>query len=193
MAIRSLKSGTFSRSGLVGNPVIMPGSYDSIATTTLSTATASVTFSSIPATYTHLQIRYIARSTRVTSGSYLIFQANADTGNNYANHGLYGTGATAGAYAVTTTNEALEGYVTSSGDTASAFGACVCDILDYASTSKYKTFRGLTGADVNGTNGQLRYSSGVWMNTGAITSITIKDGNAANLDTYSSFALYGVN
>jgi hypothetical protein len=167
-------------------------SYESIATLNVTSAVSSISFSSIPATYQHLQIRYIARSTRVTSGSYLIFQANSDTANNYANHGLFGTGATAGSYAVTATNEALEAYVTSAGDSASIFGACVCDVLDYASTSKYKTFRGLTGADVNGTNGQLRFSSGVWMNTAAITSITIKDGNGANLDTYSSFALYGI-
>ena len=65
MAIRSLKSGTFSRSGMVGNPVIMPGSYDSIATATVGSS-GIVEFTSIPSTYTHLQIRAITRN---SSGS----------------------------------------------------------------------------------------------------------------------------
>jgi hypothetical protein len=121
-----------------------------------------------------------------------MFQVNSDTGNNYANHGLYGNGTSAGSYAVTTTNHALEAFVPSTVDTASAFGGLVVDILDYQNTSKYKTFRGLTGADINSANSQFRYSSGVWLNTNAITSITIVDGNGANLEQYSSFALYGI-
>ena len=70
MAIRSLKTGQFSRSALVGNPVIMPGSYESIATVTVgSGGAASVEFTSIPSTYTHLQIRAIVRTNYTSSNN----------------------------------------------------------------------------------------------------------------------------
>jgi hypothetical protein len=67
------------------------GAYDSIATTTLSSPAASITFSSIPATYTHLQIRGIARSTAAAGNVSIAY--NSDTGSNYAGHDLYGDGA----------------------------------------------------------------------------------------------------
>ena len=180
-------------SGLLGNGVAASTtSYESIATVTVGSPQSAITFSSIPSTYKHLQIRGIARSTRAASGSYVKIQANSDTGNNYANHGLYGTGSAAGAYAVTTTDHAGEAYITASSDLASTFGISVWDILDYTNTSKYKTVRALTGADVNGTNGQVRFASGVWLSTSAITTVTLTDGNGANFDQYSTFALYGI-
>ena len=73
MAIRSLKTGTFTRSGMAGNPVIMPGSYESIASTTLSTDTSSITFSSIPNTYSHLQLRFMAKANNAGDLEYLVF------------------------------------------------------------------------------------------------------------------------
>jgi len=172
---------------------VVPGDFESIATATVGGGgAASVTFSSIPATFTHLQIRGIGRSDRADSGSYIAIQLNGDTANNYANHGLFGGGASAGAYAVTTTDHAGEAYITAANDTASAFGASIWDVLDYANVNKYKTVRALTGADVNGTNGQLRFASGVWMSTSATNSITLTDGNGANFVEYSHFALYGI-
>jgi len=82
MAIRSLKSGTFSRSGLVGNPVIMPGSYESIASASGTGSSGTITFSSIPSTYTHLQIRGIGRNSYPSTQVNVRF--NSDTGSNYA-------------------------------------------------------------------------------------------------------------
>jgi hypothetical protein len=167
--------------------------YESIATVTVGVGgTSSITFSSIPSTFQHLQIRGIARSDRASSGSYIKIQFNSDTANNYANHGLFGSGSSAGAYAVTTTDHAGEAYITAASDTASAFGASIWDVLDYANVSKNKTVRALTGADVNGTNGQFRFSSGVWMSTSGITSVTLVDGNGANFIANTSFALYGI-
>jgi hypothetical protein len=195
MAIKSLKSGTFSRSGLVGNPVIMPGSYESIATTTVSTATASITFSSIPATYTHLQIRWIARDSGTTDNFRAIkLQFNSDTGTNYSQHILFSDGSSAQAYNAVSANSAgtdgIAGIMPDAQKTASTFAAGVWDILDYANTSKYKTTRLLVGVDLNG-SGRMSLSSGLWMNTNAITSITITDNNN-NFVTNTQFALYGI-
>ena len=180
--------------GLFGTGIPpVTNSYESIATVSVGAGgSSSISFSSIPSTFKHLQIRGIARSSRSASGSYLKIQLNGDTANNYANHGLFGNGSSAGAYAVTTTDHAGEAYITAASDTASAFGASVWDILDYTNTNKNKTVRAMTGADVNGTNGQLRFASGVWLSTSSVTSLTLTDGNAANFVEYSQFALYGI-
>jgi hypothetical protein len=69
------------------------------------------------------------------------------------------------------------------------------DILDYANTNKFKTIRGLSGWNNNDTvdgNGSVRFISGLWRNTAAITSLKIVPEAAVNFKQYSSFALYGV-
>jgi hypothetical protein len=141
-----------------------------------------------------LQLRALARTDRATTaGDQLTIAYNSDfTAADYADHGLVGDGSSASAYSVVggLTSGAL-GFVASGSYTSSAFGACVWDILDYTNTNKYKTDRCLSGADSNGF-GQIRLTSGLWMKTNAITTITIGSGNSATLQQYSSFALYGV-
>ena len=165
------------------------GAYDSIATTTLSSPAASITFSSIPATYTHLQIRGIARSTAAAGNVSIAY--NSDTGSNYAGHDLYGDGATAAAGGGGSRVPSNIGVIAVpvSTDLANSFGVGVVDILDYSSTTKYKTVRVLTGFDVNGSGGYILFRSELWMNTNAISTITM---SLANFDTYSSVALYGI-
>ena len=190
MAIRSLKSGTFSRSGLVGNPVIMPGSYESIATVTVGAGGAStITFSSIPSTYTHLQIRGIANVSTV-DGLYPI-RFNSDTGANYAYHRLTGNGTTTGTANGTsmTGGKANVGIGFPSGT--NIFGPFIMDILDYANTNKYKTMQTLTGGDSNGSGG-VEFDSGVWMSTSAISTILLTAASGT-FPQYTTFALYGVN
>ena len=167
-------------------------SYASIATTTLTTATASVTFSSIPATYTHLQLRGIGRSAQSGAGNNngIYARFNSDSGANYAFHFLSGNGTAASAAGVATQTELFVNAANPrGGDTASAYSAQVIDILDYANTNKYKTVRALTGDDLNG-SGIVRLFSGLWMSATAISSITLT--MEGNFETYSQFALYGV-
>jgi hypothetical protein len=179
-------------SGHLFNPV---GSYDSISTVTVGAGgAASVTFSSIPSGYTHLQVRGMAQTTRATYGRELLTLAiNGDTGSNYAWHELVGDGsvanASAGASASIISKIAEVG--TTTGGT---YGVFVCDILDYTNNAKYKTVRSLFGNDHNGTisgfGGTLGLDSGLWMNTTAVTSLTFSSGNT--LTQYSQFALYGI-
>ena len=159
--------------------------YDSIATVTVgSGGAASVTFSSIPATYTHLQIRCLS-STGAEINCYMQF--NSDTTNgNYRYHQLEGNGSTA--YANSTGNLPLINYDnTTNADT---FSVQIIDILDYTNSNKYKTSRTLTGFDRNG-SGVVGLYSLLWMNTNAVTSIVLKP-NAGNWKQDSSFALYGI-
>ena len=193
MAIRSLKSGLFTRSGMAGNPIIMPGSYESIATVTVGAGGASsVTFTGIPSTYTHLQLRMFCQFNDTTAGlGGASLQFNSDTGTNYTRHELIGEGTAASSIGLINQTAATVGrfYFTPS---SSIFSSAIVDILDYTNTNKNTTVRSLGGTDVNGSGGEIRFSSSAWINTAAITSITIP-APTLNFKQYSSIALYGVN
>jgi len=168
-----------------------PSSYSSIATQTVGSGGASsITFSSIPSTYTHLQIRYIAKDARTVgnAASQVYIRYNSDSGTNYAVHELAGDGTTASAYGAAsgTSNYAVIGDATSGSYT----GLGIIDILDYANTNKNKTMRALSGNDLNG-SGSIKLTSGLWMNTAAINTITLTPLSTP-FSQYSSFALYGV-
>jgi hypothetical protein len=162
------------------------GAYDSIATTTLSTATSTITFSSIPATYTHLQLRGIFNSS-VTAQALL--RLNSDSGSNYSYHQLEGNGSSAVAGAGTSTTSIIH-FVNGMESGTTAGSAFVVDILDYANTNKYKTTRALTGTDKNG-SGQIFLVSGNWRNTAAVTDISLTT-NSGTFAQYTQVALYGV-
>jgi hypothetical protein len=172
-------------SAITGN--LVTTAYQSIMTETLTGSQSSVTFSSIPATFTHLQVRFMNFAQSSTAQ---YFRLNGDTGSNYARHLLVGSGSSAAAYAGASQTELWP----ISGINTSSFPAVgIIDILDYKNTSKYKTTRTLGGIDNNGgaTNNEVAISSGVWMNTNAITSITFFP-LSGNFTQYSSFALYGI-
>jgi len=158
--------------------------YDSLATVTLSTSATSITFAGIPVGYSHLQIRGTYTGTDVP-----IPRFNGDSGSNYSFHGLRGNGSAASAYAVTNNNNLQLGTVVSPTSTYPL--SFIFDIFDYANVNKYKTTRSLGGSDQNGSGGP-DFSSGVWMNTSAITSITIPIGGSGTAYQYSTFALYGI-
>jgi hypothetical protein len=197
MAISRIKTSSVlqgfpkSRSLLAGNAAFNPSSYESIATVTVgSGGSATIDFTSIPATYTHLQLRGILRES--TDGyDQLYIQVNSDTGNNYAKHALYGDGSTVTASGNATQNHISVAPLPGSAQTASVFAGAVIDILDYKNTNKYKTIRSLAGVDTNG-SGYAWFSSGVWQSTNAITSIKLYSSGAINLAQYSQFALYGI-
>jgi hypothetical protein len=174
------------------------GAYDSLATVTVgATSVASITFTGIPSTYKHLQIRGIARGSRATYGNdNLNIQFNLDTGSNYSWHKLQGDGSSASAGGNATQTRMTSNALAGSGAPTGDFSAHILDILDYANTNKYKTLRGLDGVDLNGTvaanGGVIELHSGNWMNTAAVTSITLFAGDP-NFVQYTSFALYGIN
>jgi hypothetical protein len=178
-------------SGMSGNLWAPGKDYDSIATTTVGAGgAASITFSSIPQTYRHLQIRGIMRTDRAGQPKdQLRMQLNSDTGSNYVAHYLSGDGASAAAAANTGLSFINNNSVTGATSAASIFGVVVMDILDYTNTNKYTTVRFLSGYDTNGA-GTVELDSGLWLNTAAITNINI--AAIANLVQYTQLALYGV-
>ena len=163
-------------------------SYESIATVTVgSGGSATVTFSSIPSTFTHLQIRGMALSNLAEAN--LMVRFNSDSGANYARHYVGGNGSTAFVSGVGSQTFAQAGLSPNSTQPA----AYVVDILDYKNTNKNTTIRSLTGDDKNGGTGYILLASGLWVNTSAITSIVLEySGGTAIFNQYSQFALYGI-
>ena len=170
----------------VWNPWSPTGAYDALATVTVpSGGSASVTFSGIPNTYKHLQIRSIVRGTYAAS---LVSMTGTVNGSAYTRmHSLYGDGSGTGAYTSTST---VFNDIVSASATSGIFSVLIMDILDYANTSKVKTFRNFLANDRNGA-GQIEFQSHLWNDTSAVTSLSFSPG-AGNFAEYSQFALYGV-
>lgn len=157
-----------------------------------ATAVSSVTFSNIPSTYKHLQIRCIAKTDRAETDDVVTMVFNSDTASNYSWHSLRGNGTATAAGAGTSTSYIEINYgATGNSGTSNIFAASVTDILDYADTNKYKTTRTLNGMDLNG-SGWIYLHSGNWRSTSAITSITLDQRYGSNFLQYSQFALYGI-
>lgn len=190
MSSRSVKTGKFSRKMLVGNTFYDPAAYYLIERQTLSSDTALLTFSSIPQTYQHLQLRVLGRSSTIAN-SILAIRFNSDTGSNYANHRLGGNGSTASASNATAETYCKTYWIPASDWTAGQFGVSIIDIHDYTSTTKNKTVRALTGRDQNG-GGEISLTSSLWLSTSAITSISLLLDTGASFISSSTFALYSI-
>ena len=174
-------------------------SYESIATVTVgSGGSSSVGFTSIPSTYKHLQLRITGRGNSSSSDRVSItVKVNSDTSSLYANHALIGDGSAASTASAINqgvgANNYMAGIAAIVGSTglSNAFGVSVVDILDYADTNKFKTFRSLAGQDQNNSSGRISLTSGLYRSTSAITTLdlNLESGSWAQ---YSSIALYGI-
>jgi hypothetical protein len=153
--------------------------YEAIATQTLGSAAASVTFSSIPQTYTDLMLIIIGNAGGSTSAS---MRFNSDTGTNYSNTYAQGDGSGVGNFrdVNVTSNWAGSFYNTTTPSTAKH------SIMNYANTTTFKS--SIIRADYG--IGFTVIAAQLWRNTAAITSITLATG--ANFSTGATFSLYGI-
>lgn len=159
-------------------------SLELISTQVLASAATSVTFSSIPQTYKHLQLRYAAYATNVGLTAVTI-NLNGDNASNYAQHSLDGDGASVSSFNSSSRINFNSPYIYSN---ANSLGAGILDFLDYTSTTKNKTMRGFGGL-VSGQS-HINLVSGLWMSTAAISSIVLTTNG--QFATTSRFSLYGV-
>lgn len=170
---------------LAGNTQFIESSYDSIATATAGTSSADLSFTSIPSTYKHLQIRISGGN---SSGQNFRLRFNSDTGTNYMTHRLTANNGSSVDVGVTGPSwdfiniAGYAGMITN--------GPSIIDILDYTSTSKNKTVRAISGWD-NNSAGYIDYNSGLWFATpAAITRIDLTQ--TSNWAAGSTAALYGI-
>lgn len=169
--------------------------FESIATVTLSSASVGITFNSIPSTYKHLQIRGVARSNRVAQTDDIHIRFNGDTGANYALNQTYTDGNTQYVYTLANTNNGGAFFYPPSANSGNSntFGLGIADIIDYANTNKYKTVKAMGGAPTNDSSASwLLQTSGLWLSTSAINSVTVFSQTGSTLVAGSTFALYGI-
>ena len=168
---------------------VVPTAYTSIATGVLSSSSGSFTFSSIPSTYTDLQIRWALIS---STSSPVYLQYNGDTtAANYAGHGIMGNGSTASSFGSTAEGGVYVAGLVGAGITSSTYpGVGIVDISDYTNTSKNKTAKSIFGIDANAssTNQTIELDSGLWLSTSAINQIKVLWAGSVT----GTIALYGI-
>ena len=163
----------------------MPATYEKIATTTLGSAQSTITFGSIPATYTDL--RLVVVGTIANAGYDVVMRLNSDTGSNYSFTYLGGTGSAANSgRGTSTTNIQLNA---GAGWSTTIPSMAAVDIFSYAG-STYKTILNLLSNDQNG-SGSVNAIVGLWRSTSAITSVSVI-GSSTNLQTGTTATLYGI-
>lgn len=164
--------------------------YDLIASNVLSSATSSVTFSSIPATYRDLIVVALGVSTGDFSNMFIRF--NADTGSNYNAVYMTGNGSSTGSSAPSNQTSL---YIANNAAYAANGNAiqAIISIMDYSATDKHKTVLARSNA-INASFGGTEAVAGRWASTSAINSVEIRNqsGNGFLFASGSTFYLYGI-
>ncbi len=164
----------------------MPVTYEPIATTTLGSAASTITFSSIPATYTDLRLIITVTGTAADA---VAITFNSDTGSNYSYTRLLGSGSAASSFRGTSTsNLPFIAQFNQLDTTIPTLG--ITDIFSYAG-STHKTVLHDNSNDRNGSGDVIRYV-GLWRSTSAITSITLTDTGAGQMKIGTTATLYGI-
>ena len=160
--------------------------YDLIASNVLSSATSSVTFSSIPATYRDLVL--VARPLAPASSYFVMgLRFNGDTGSNYNRVSMAGSGSAASSSSQVNETNAPLGYLVA---VFPGFNnVTIAQIMDYSATDKHKTV--LTRA--NTPEDYVEALATRWASTSAIDSVTVmRREGSADFPSGSTFYLYGI-
>lgn len=164
-----------------------------IGSQTLGSSTSSVSFSSIPATFTDLLLIGSARSDRASNVvDDVYFQFNSDAGSNMTSRTLTGNGATASSSSTSAAQKlAASSLATAATATASTFASWEMYVPNYAGSTN-KSFSITNGHETNATTAYITAIAGLWSQTAAITTIAISPVNGTNFVSGSSFFLYGI-
>tara|TARA_R110002110_G_scaffold72336_5_gene192600 strand:+ start:1778 stop:2347 length:570 start_codon:yes stop_codon:yes gene_type:complete len=168
--------------------------YELLESTTLSSGASSVTFSGLSAyatDYKHLQIRAVTQINKTTDTIENVFvRLNGDQAANYAYHELSGNGSSVNSISSSGSSFMLVRNSTISQFNADYSAPVVMDFLDFASSSKTTTMRGLGGSNA-GNESQISFSSSLWNNTAAVTSIEVYT-SGYSFNSGSRFSLIGI-
>lgn len=160
--------------------------YEAIATTTLSSAAANITFSSISSSYTDL---ILVLNVAIASGGAgeSVIRFNSDSGSNYSNTYLYGNGSSAGSARNTSSTVGRVSYIAGSTTTVGNMNYIV-HIQNYSNSTTYKSFLSRANNASNGADAIV----GLWRSTSAINSIQFFYSDSSNIISGSSATLYGI-
>lgn len=164
----------------------MPKTYEPIATTTLGSASGTVTFASIPGTYTDLII--VMNGYNDTQDNFVPrLNFNNDTGTNYSITSVYGTGSAAGSTRASTQGALYVSYQGGWSTTSTNRATNIVHIQNYANTTTNKTVL----SRANRADNMVEAIVGLWRSTAAINEIDITVG-AGTFAATSTFTLYGI-
>jgi hypothetical protein len=166
--------------------------YEAIATQTLGSDTATVTFSSIPSTYTDLVLVIVGALAGANWVPTLRF--NSDTGSNYSTTLLEGSGSAAISERLSNVTEIFPGYSDGAWGTTLGSNMCTWQIQNYSNSTTYKTVlcRNNTNDSTSSYKGTVA-TVGLWRNTAAITSLSVRvNGGPTDIKSGSTFSLYGI-
>lgn len=163
-----------------GGPQGEFSAYTPIYATTLSSATASITLSNIPSTFTDL---VMVTNFGTASNGPLTIQVNGDTGANYSRTCLYGDGSTTASF-----RETNQTYLNSANGYTSLAGTDFTYFMNYSNVGINKTILNKNG----NTLGTTAINATTWRNAAPITSIKVYNANGYNLISGSSVTLYGI-
>jgi hypothetical protein len=164
--------------------------YTLISSNVLASSAASVTFSSIPATYTDLVVRASARGDTASVIMNVDLNFNGVTGTSYSYTYLQGNGSAASSGRDSSQPNSYVGYVPSASATSDTFGNLEVYIPSYTA-SQNKPVSTISHQENNNTQGFVRAYATLFSNTSAISSITLT--TPSNFVSGSSFYLYGIS
>jgi hypothetical protein len=164
-----------------------------IAENILGSAASSVTFSSIPTTFRHLQLWIMSRGDAAASFVEVRLRFNGDTGANYDSEQITGNAGTATAFESIAATSIQVGEAAAATASSGSCGMSVINIPWYNNTTFHKMITSSHGLSVGTATTAMhsKHWSGRWRNTGGITSITLL-ASSGNFIIGSSFALYGM-
>jgi hypothetical protein len=167
----------------------MANTYQLIQAQNLVSDAASVTFSSIPGTYTDLALRMSTRATPVGVIESIKLRFNNDSGTNYSYTLLRGSGSSASS-ANSVSNDIIEVNGSPGANiTANTFSNNEIYIPSYT-VSQSKALSTSSIVENNSSTGYQEAGAALWRNNAAITSILIDV--SGSFVTGSSFYLYGI-
>jgi hypothetical protein len=173
----------------------MANTYKLISSNILTTSTASITFSSIPDTYTDLVLRFTSRTTNASTFDSLALKFNSDTSAIYSETTLYGSGSTVGAdraLGANSTQFALLGASDGATNTSDTFSSIEIYIPNYTSTTSKPQSAVWVKPDNSTTTAESYVVAALYRNTSAIDSINLTSRNSENFVSGCSFYLYGI-
>jgi hypothetical protein len=164
--------------------------YTLIASNTVGAGgVASVTFSSIPQTYTDLVVKISGRSARAAQQADNLFISFNGSTTSFSTRSLSGNGTSASSTSNATRYASFA--VDAAGSTANTFSSHKIYIPNYTSSNN-KSYSVDSVSENNATAAQSDLFAGLWSNTAAITSIALQP-EVSTWVQYSTFTLYGIS
>lgn len=166
----------------------MAPTYEPIATQTLGSDTATITFSDIPGSYSDLVLSVAVRTASGGNEDNMLVRFNSDTGTNYSITWLYGNGSAASSGRLSNQTYVTTSAIPGGTSAAGTFSAATFQIMGYSNTNTFKTTLYSGGSIV----ASVIRVVGLWRSTSAITSMSISANSGTDYKSGSTFSLYGI-